>query len=298
MARIAYIEKTFQAKTLAIIAQANAICAEYAAQGLNMTLRQLYYQFVARGLIRNKQTEYDRLGSIVNDARLAGLLDWNYIVDLTRSLDSLPHWQTGQDAIDTIRDVYLFDKWADQEYRPEVWIEKEALAGVIEPICRELDVAFFAVRGYNSQSAAWQAAQRFKRYRRNGQEPVLLHLGDHDPSGIDMTRDNDDRLTMFGVGVDVRRLALNMDQVEQYDPPPNPAKMTDSRVESYIEQFGYESWELDALEPTVLADLIRNAVDELRDDALWQEAVEEEDRQREYLTRIVDRWDDVTDYLS
>lgn len=298
MARIAYIDKSFQAKTLAVIAQANAICAEYAAQGLNMTLRQLYYQFVARGLIRNKQTEYDRLGSIVNDARLAGLLDWNYIVDRTRELDDLAHWSDPPQILEAVASQFRINKWATQENRPEVWIEKEALAGVIEPICRELDVPFLAARGYISQSAAWQAGQRMNGYVRAGQTPWVLHLGDHDPSGIDMTRDNEDRLLLFGVPIELKRLALNMDQVEQYDPPPNPAKMTDSRVGTYLDRFGDQSWELDALEPTVLAGLIRDAVAELRDDALWTEAVAEEEAHREKLQAVSDRWDDVTEYLS
>ena len=190
------------------------------------------------------------------------------------------------------------DKWARQDNMPEVWIEKEALAGVIEPICRELDVPFLACRGYVSQSAAWQAGQRMRGYVKRGQTPYVLHLGDHDPSGIDMTRDNEDRLLLFDVPIELKRLALNMDQVEQYDPPPNPAKMTDSRVGSYLDRFGSQSWELDALDPSVLAGLIRDAVAELRDDDLWDEAVAEEEEQRTMLTAVSERWADVTDYLS
>ena len=301
MARIAFIDRQFQAKTLAIIDAANAICAEYAAQGLNMTLRQLYYQFVARGLIRNKQSEYDRLGSIVNDARLAGLLDWNYIVDLTRELDTLPHWNSGAEAQASIAEWYLFDKWATQEQRVEVWIEKEALAGVIAPICRELDVPYFAVRGYNSQSAAFESWKRALANRDAGQGTIIVHLGDHDPSGIDMTRDNRTRFSIFGGVedyVEVERIALNMDQVRQYNPPPNPAKLTDSRVGDYLARFGSSSWELDALSPDVLSDLIRRAVESNRDDALWQEAVAAEEQHRKLLKAVSDRWDDVTDYLS
>jgi len=298
MPKLAFIEKTFQPKTLAVIRQANAICAEYAAQGLNMTLRQLYYQFVARGLIRNKQTEYDRLGSIVNDARLAGLLDWNYIVDLTRSLTTLPHWNSGAEAQQSIAEWYLFDKWASQERRVEVWIEKEALAGVIEPVCRELDVPYYAVRGYNSQSGAFEAWKRVIQRERNGQQTLIIHLGDHDPSGIDMTRDNRDRFLMMGRPVEVKRIALNMDQVEQYDPPPNPAKLTDSRVGDYMARYGASSWELDALPPDVLTELIRDAVAEVRDEDAWREAVATEQEHRRVLEAVSDRWDEVTEYLS
>lgn len=293
MARIKYRHFDFKPATIEVIVQANVICAEYAAQGLTMTLRQLYYQFVARGYLRNKQTEYNRLGSIINDARLAGLLDWDYIVDRTRELESVPHWDDPPDVLKAVADQFRIDKWARQDRRVEVWIEKEALAGVIEPICRRLDVPFMAVRGYNSQSAHHEAALRFKGYEATGQEPLLLHLGDHDPSGIDMTRDNGDRLEVFGVWTEVRRLALNMDQIQEYHPPPNPAKMSDSRIAGYLDLYGWESWELDALPPDVLTDLIRDAVDGVRDDDIWAEDVAIEEEHRRFLSAAARQWETV-----
>lgn len=113
----------------------------------------------------------------------------------------------------------------------------------------------------------WGAANRLKRHYDAGQNVVLLHLGDHDPSGKDMSRDIVERLELFGVeDVIFRRLALNMDQIEEYGPPPNPAKLTDSRATGYIREFGRESWELDALEPQVISDLIQEHVESFRDD--------------------------------
>lgn len=94
MPKISYIEKRFRSETLEIIDQANAIITEYEAQGFDLTLRQLYYQFVARDLIPNTQRDYKRLGSIVNDARLAGLIDWASIVDRTRNLRALGHFES------------------------------------------------------------------------------------------------------------------------------------------------------------------------------------------------------------
>ena len=102
---------------------------------------------------------------------------------------------------------------------------------------------------------------------------TILHLGDHDPSGIDMTRDNAERLAdVFGGDVELKRIALNMDQIDEYAPPPNPAKVTDSRFEQYLLMYGAESWELDALEPSVINELIVNEVALLRDDELFDEA--------------------------
>jgi hypothetical protein len=109
-------------------------------------------------------------------------------------------------------------------------------------------------------------------YRQMGQEPLIIHLGDHDPSGIDMTRDNRDRLGMFAQhNVEVIRLALNMDQVEQYTPPPNPAKTTDSRAKDYIAAYGTSSWELDALEPRVINELLHTTIRGCIDAEEWEE---------------------------
>ena len=97
--KICYVKKDFSATSLATIKRANTILVEYARQGYDLTLRQLYYQFVSRGLIPNKDTEYKKLGSVINDARLAGLIDWDHITDRTRNLRSNAHWDTPQDII-------------------------------------------------------------------------------------------------------------------------------------------------------------------------------------------------------
>jgi hypothetical protein len=287
MPRIAYIEKNFTPASRAIIDTANQIIADYETQGFNLTLRQLYYQFVSRDLIPNSQREYNRLGGIINDARLAGLIDWNSITDRTRFLRALAHWDKPSDIVRGAAEQFRVDKWATQEYRPEVWIEKDALVGVIEGICQENDVPFLSCRGYTSQSEMWGAAQRLIRYVEKGQLPVILHLGDHDPSGKDMTRDIIDRLQMFvGSDIEVNRLALNMSQIEKFNPPPNPAKVTDSRSTAYIAEFGNSSWELDALDPNTIAGVIRNAIQAVRDDKKWEAAVKLEKKGRAQISGV------------
>jgi hypothetical protein len=195
------------------------------------------------------------------------------------------------------------DRWAEQPYHVEVWIEKDALVGVIEPTCQRNDVSFFSCRGYTSQSEVWGAAQRMVNHLDKDQIPVVLHLGDHDPSGIDMTRDVTDRLRLFvehdfGEDVEVRRLALNMDQVRQYNPPPNPAKQTDARFMGYIEVHGSQSWELDALDPPVIAALIQDAIDAVKNFDRWEEAEEAEQKQKDLLRQAYERWAEVTTFLA
>lgn len=273
---IEYVPKRFGDVALAVIDRANGILADYGAQGFVLTLRQLYYQFVARDWLPNTQRSYSRLGAIINDARLAGLVDWDCLEDRTRNLEKMAHWAGPASIVRDCAKQFRLDRWAGQPYRPEVWIEKDALTGVIEGVCEEYDVPYFSCRGYTSQSEMWRAAMRLGAYAFDGQTPFVIHLGDHDPSGVDMSRDIRDRLALFGAQADFKRIALNQVQIDEYKPPPNPTKITDSRAAVYIAAFGDDSWELDALEPQVIISLIRAELDGILDRDEWNETIERE----------------------
>lgn len=286
---VCYVPKKFSEEGLNAIEQANSIIAEYEGAGMPLTLRQLYYQHVARGFIPNNVREYNKLGNLINDGRMAGLVSWTAIEDRGRNLMGLRNQSSPAGAIKSALPDYRIDLWAEQRFRPEVWVEKHALEGVIGSICNALRVDYFGVGGYNSQSNAWRAGRRMARYISKGQTPIVFHLGDHDPSGIDMTRDNQERLSLFcGHPVQVIRLALNRPQIDQYNPPPNPAKVTDPRANAYIAKHGDESWELDALRPEVIRDLIKDAVLKLRDEKLWDEALKQEAADKMELQDIID----------
>lgn len=295
MGKECYVPRNFSASSLKTINSANSIIAEYLADGYDLTLRQLYYQFVSRDLIPNKQSEYKKLGSIINDARLAGLIDWDSITDRTRNLVGLTHWVSPTQIIDAAARGFRIDRWENQPFRVEIWIEKDALAGVFERVCEKNDVPYFSCRGYTSQSEMYSASQRLLSYE--GQKSIILHFGDHDPSGIDMSRDIEERLHTFLCPVEVRRIALNMDQVKKYKPPPNPAKDTDSRFTGYISKYGTKSWELDALDPKVLNNLAQKEIDKIRVKSLWDEKCNYEDSEKEVLTSVSDRWYEVTEFL-
>lgn len=298
MPLICYEAKKFSIYKLDMIAHANQILKSYSQQGYDCTLRQLYYQFVQANLLENKVTSYSWLGALVNDGRMAGLVDWNLIVDRTRNVHSLPHWARPSAIVESALHSYAMDRWANQPRYIEVWVEKDALRGVIAQACAALDVAHFSCRGYTSQSEAWAAGQRLLVQQDKGKEVHILHLGDHDPSGLDMTRDIQDRLSTFTHGpVDVQRLALNMDQVEAGGLAPNPAKVTDSRFATYQAKYGDESWELDALQPPQLVKLITDGVLALRDEKLWAESVSLEERGRGTLRYIAQYFPDVVKFL-
>jgi hypothetical protein len=287
--KIKYVEKRFHPKTLAIIEKANLIVDEYAAAGFQLTLRQLYYQFVARDLIENTQKSYKNLGNIINDARLAGLMSWEAIEDRTRNLRARSHWDDPSGVINAAAHSYGKDLWRDIDKRIEVWIEKDALIGVIERMCTKWDVPYFSCRGYTSQSELWGAAMR---HRRHEVSITVIHLGDHDPSGIDMTRDIQDRLEIFGANTRVHRIALNMDQVRKHKLPPNPAKVTDSRFENYKDNHGDECWELDALDPKNIERMLDGAIKSAigRDLEQWEANHDEQETERGLLIKASKYW--------
>jgi hypothetical protein len=208
-------------------------------------------------------------------------------------------WDSPAKGIAAIAEQYREDPWLSESFRPEVWIEKDALLGVIEEVCEQFRVPYFACRGNNSESEQYKAGKRFAAHMAKGLVPVVLHLGDHDPNGLDMTRDNSDRLALFARHrVEVRRLALNMDQIERHRPPPNFAKEADTRFAAYAKQFGENCWELDALDPTVIADLIRTEVEKLIDADAWDAAEALEAENRALLETASNKWALVENMLT
>jgi hypothetical protein len=275
-----YVEKNFHGGTLAMIDKCNSIIAEYQAEGLTLTLRQLYYQLVSRDIIRNVQTEYKRIGGVLSDARLAGLVDWDAIEDRVRVPEIPSDWSSIEDIVSSAIYGFRLPRWKGQENSVELWVEKDALAGVLSPIAREYHITLMVNRGYSSSSAMHDSAARVRRLPG---EPYILYLGDHDPSGEDMVRDIRDRMAVFRAFPKVEKLALTTAQVEEHNPPENPVKMTDSRSPRYVEEHGESCWEVDALPPTVLRDIITERLDQLVDRDMMREIEEEEETQKARL---------------
>jgi hypothetical protein len=280
-----FIDRDFSDTSIATINTVNAILDEYRKQGFRLSLRQLYYQLVSRDYIPNSQRSYKNLGNLVSNARQAGLVDWAMIEDRNRETVVLAHWDNPGEIIKAAAEQFRIDKWKNQANHIEVMVEKDALSGVLEPVCRSLDIGITANKGYSSSSTMYEIGKRLQSKLYAEKQAIILYLGDHDPSGIDMTRDVEERLNLYADSNEIQivRLALNWDQIQQWKPPENPAKETDSRYLSYSQQFGEFSWELDAIEPVKLAALVRDTVLLYRDEGLWSQAVQHESELREVL---------------
>ncbi len=291
MSKIAFITKKFHGDRTRLINTANEIVESYHAQGYRLTLRQLYYQFVSRDLIPNSERSYKNLGATISEGRLAGLIDWDAIEDRVRRPRRALQFENIQDRVESAVANYRLPRWKGQLNYVELWVEKDALAGVLEPIAHEFHITLMVNRGYSSQSAMFESAQRFLAESQSGERGLyLLYLGDHDPSGEDMVRDVKDRLALFGVeGLFTEKIALTMKQVEKYNPPPNPAKMSDSRAVGYVARHGESSWEVDALEPKVLVKLITDRLKKLVDQKMMDAIISHEESDKAALIRATNK---------
>jgi hypothetical protein len=320
-----YRAAKFRPETAALITRIESILSEYGSQKL--TARQVYYQCVSRNWLANTEANYKRLTSTLTDARYAGLVDWDMIEDRGRVPELPTEWDDLSDLVDAALNSYRLPRWEDQANYVELWVEKQALAGVLAPIARKWHVTLMVNKGYSSSSSMKDAADRiakacsmdieivcanceiFDEDNGNGvkictdcgakwkpkaasysaplREPIVLYLGDHDPSGEDMVRDIRDRLAEFGTETDVRKLALTMDQIRKFNPPPNPAKLSDSRAKAYIAKYGAQSWELDALPPRELNRLVERAIKNLVDEKQMAAVIAREDLDKQRLREAV-----------
>ena len=267
MPKIEYEAHRFQTKSLILYEYINAIIDKYQAAGYQLTIRQLYYQLVSKNLIENNDKNYKRIGNILENGRLAGLIDWNAIEDRGRSLNYISSWESPADIIKDAADRYHRDLWEGQKNYLEIWVEKQALESVIERAASSFGVQSFACKGYPSITALWEAAEyRLLPAIRQGRKPIIIYLGDHDPSGVNINETILSRLELFTSywvyepDIKLERIALTHEQIRQYNPPPNPAKETDTRAAGYIKNYGSQSWELDALPPEILDQLITDAI--------------------------------------
>lgn len=284
MSKIAYVKPVrWRKKTLEFLTKVTAIVEDYDKQGYRMTLRQLYYQLVSADVIANTPQEYSHLSRVLTEARIAGLLDWDFIEDRVRVPRAHPHWRDIPDLVNSATSSYRRDRWADQKQFLEVWVEKDALSGVLAPITEKFHVTLMVNRGYSSATAMHDAAVRLRSKEKSGKKVTILYIGDHDPSGEDMVRDIRGRLKIFRCNATIKKIALTMTQIEKYEPPPNPAKMSDPRAEGYVNKHGESSWEVDALRPDVLNKLLTSEIMKIIDMKKYNKIVALEKKEIETL---------------
>lgn len=352
----------WNAEKSVIIANMVRICEEYDREGYTLTLRQLYYQLVARDVIPNHDKVYKKISSIKDDAVYGGLIDWDIFEDRGR-VPFTPYFEDGVvEALEKTVEYYRLDRQRNQTDRVEVWTEKDAISSILKRITNVYGVTLVVNKGYTSSTAIYGAYRRFLEYIENGAKIKILYFGDHDPSGLDMVRDIEERLLfMFCNGeafswnfneridrwwnendykvydvcnfgdkyekvaglmrpdisdseseklyelfedgrkrmylkengiFEVIQVGLTMEQIKEYNPPYNPAKITDPRAGAYIAEFGRVSWEVDALKPKVMEKIVRTAIEQNIDMLAYRSIKEQEQDEKAKIEAIIDELKD------
>ena len=283
-----------------VFKQIDGIIEEYIMMGIKLTNRQLYYQLVGRDYIPNANEIYKRICTFLTDSRYGGLVDWEAIEDKERTPEKHAEWDNVKSLVESAIHSYRLPRWEDQEYYVEMYCEKKAGISVLQPIADKWHIYFGFNKGYSSASAMYDLAKRIEEQIDDGdgtgKKAVILYFGDHDPSGLDMVRDIKERITEFLTkgehgfeeefvedSFEVVNVALTMKQIKKYNPPPNPAKITDPRAKKYIEEFGKVSWELDSLNALELRKIAEKSVLEYLDKEKYNVWVEKEKKEKKAL---------------
>lgn len=261
------------------------------------TLRQLFYRLVSAGAMPNSQSDYKRLGTLMTRAREKKMISRRWIVDHTRASDKPSSWSGLNDFADTVRRAYRKDYWASLDHHVEVFVEKDAVAGTIQPVTRENDVSLHVCRGYSSVSFASEIAEEWSRI----QKPIFaLYLGDFDPSGFDIERDLREKLERYsgrlhmGENVDHgtngfcwARLGVRAEDFDELDLIRLPIKHSDNRARGFIAEHGDAGAEIDAIPPSELRRRVAEAIDDHIDVGRWNKLMEVEALERQTWNKLL-----------
>lgn len=235
-------ESGFSRKNLALA----AVAMDIAERENPITLRGLFYQVVSAGwLPSTDKKHYARFGRLVVALRRKGIMPFHWITDSLRATLKPSSWSGLEDFGDTVRRAYRKDFWMHLPTYPRIIVEKDAVASTIEPVTDEYDVGLSVIRGYSSLSFAWELAQELSRI----DKPLFLYwIGDFDPSGMDLERSIRESLVELDAPpFSWIRLGVSRDDFETFNLLPLAVKKSDPRARSFVERYGTECAELDAL---------------------------------------------------
>lgn len=251
-----------------------------------LTIRALHYQLVSIGMT-NSQQHYKRVVAAMGVARWDGIVSFDAFSDRDRALAcETKAEETNLESIqkDAKKQVglwmesYMRNKWENQPYYPEIFIEKKALEGVFIKPCIEHGVALGACKGYPSLTFLHEASERFIEAYERGKRPIIIYFGDYDPSGEDIPRALQENIIKLGCpSIEVKRIALMEHQVIDWKLPPAPAKLTDSRTANWD---GLGQVELDAVKPEKLIQLLDDAISDIFDTDLYDDLIDTEKKER------------------
>jgi len=274
-----------QKQSLELLAQVQKIIESY---DFALTLRQIYYQLVAKQIIPNEQRYYKKLSRLCVTGRDEGILPEEGFADRLREVDKLSSWSDLNEFMQTVKRSYRKDKWQNQDNYLEIWTEKDALRSVLTEITYQYDVALMVARGQLSRTEVYRTAGRYKV--KIDKECYLYYCGDFDPSGLSIYDSIKKRIMDFGISINFRRIALTEEQIERYQLPSDPAKQSDPNYNKFVSIYGSDMVvELDSLPPDVLRKIIEDCILQNIDPSLLARMKREERDEGIRLSKFIEK---------
>lgn len=247
-----------------------------------MTVRQIYYQAVSRGVIDKTEVEYkSTICRLLADMRRDGTIPYDKIADNTRWMRKPRTYSGLHDMLENTHRTYRRALWDEQDAYVEIWLEKEALAGVLVEITSKWDVPLMVTRGYPSISYVHSAAETIEA---QGKPAYLFYFGDHDPSGVDIDRCLEKQLReLTDAEIHIERVAVTRQQIAEFELPTRPTKKSDSRSKNFVG----ESVEVDAIDPETLCDICDSCIRRHIDLDSYYRMRQVEDAERDTLATMI-----------
>jgi hypothetical protein len=294
-------------KNAKIVPAVKEVISEFPS--IRLTLRQIFYRLVTKGILKNQRNQYNVLSMELVKARWRGLIPFSAIEDQNREViggesyrftspegvfeDAKETFESAEDTFNGCADDFWVPLWHKQLYHIEVWLEKQALANLFQQVTDSYHARLAPCKGYPSLTFLYESAQYLKYYVPHDKQIVILYFGDYDVRGLDIQRDVANRLQHLGLDdLQIERVALTKEQIQQYNLPPAPAKKTDCMAFGWIESQGDVAWELDALEPKTLQKLIKEAIENYLDKQVYALRNVEIELGKARIQELLDQYND------
>jgi hypothetical protein len=258
-----------------------------------ITGRGIGYKLFTQGLIPSmSRADMQRVYRLLKEARERDEIPWEWIVDETRELERAASWSDPAAYVRTVSRAYRRDFWLQQPDRVEVWSEKGTVRGVLAPVLDQYGVGFRAVHGFSSATMTYDVSNYD-----TDRSLIVLYVGDYDPSGMYMSEcDLPARFSKYGGDhITLERIALSSEQVTDLPSFPATDKKKDPRYAWFVEHYGKTCWELDALDPNELRDIVEQAIQNEIEPVAWDRCAVVEKAEKESLRTVLDRWSAPTD---
>ena len=226
-----------------------------------VSTRQMYYQLLSRGIIENSERGYNKVQRLLVNLRREGIVSNERICDRTRNKHQRASWNGLADILEQCKIQYRRDYWSDQNIATYISVEKQALEGVFSEVCDEYGVSLFVLRGYPSYSLLYDWSQEIIELNNEGKEVKIYYFGDFDATGVQIDESVASNLLEFGAKFSFERVGILPSDIKKFDLMTLPVKRSDTRAKKFIEKYGHECVELDALPPNELKKRIRESIE-------------------------------------